>query len=74
MSSLLFVVTEEKEVGGFTAAARVPNTNTTLRTEGDSLKELYINIAEVVDAYYTATNTPIQTDITVKSSSNSPSW
>ncbi len=66
MSSILrFTVTEEVE-GGFTAAARVPNTQNTLRTEGDSLEELYKNIADVVEAYCFSTKTPIPPTIKVK--------
>lgn len=62
---LQFVVACE-EGGGFTAAAPVPDTQTTLRTEGDNLTELYFNIAEVVRAYCTATRTQFSPDIGIR--------
>jgi hypothetical protein len=64
--SLCFIVSEEEEeVGGFTAAARIPNTKSTLRTEGDSLTNLYKNIVEVVEGYCESEEIPIPSNIKV---------
>jgi predicted RNase H-like HicB family nuclease len=65
ISSLRFVVADEEE-GGFTAAAPVPKTQTTLRTEANSLEELYKNIAEVVEAYCAATHIETIPSIKIK--------
>lgn len=52
---LTFIVQEEVEDGGFSTVAHIPDSKSRLITEGNTLSELYINIADVVEGWCAAT-------------------
>ena len=56
---ICFNISREEEVGGYIAEAHIPDTKTTLITEGDTFEDLFYNISDVTTAYSIAINTEI---------------